>query len=82
MAAAVLLALAAPAAARAKPELKGWTGPKPQVECYCRHKQGRARLGETVCLERGGERVTARCEKPLNLPLWRVIAQGCDAPNS
>lgn len=78
-----LLGLAAgPAAAseREGPRFKGWTGPKPQIDCRCRLPGEKVELGVERCLIRSGEAVTARCEKPLNLPYWRVLRKGCDQP--
>jgi len=69
--------LAAPAP-RAEPALKGWSGPKPQTPCRCRHRDGKALLGEKICQRRGGELVTLRCDLVLNNTSWTEIAKGCD----
>ena len=85
LAAALLGALVwAPPTAAEEPSrrFKGWSGPKPKIDCYCRHKEGRAALGETVCILRGDRRVLARCEKPQNLPFWRILAQDCEPKSS
>lgn len=73
---AVLAALALPA--HAEPALKGWSGPKPQTPCRCRHKHGKARLGETICRMRGGRMVTLRCDLVLNNTNWTEIGEGCE----
>lgn len=64
------------------PRFNGWDGPKPQIDCDCRHVEGRAELGAVVCILRGGRRVLARCEKSLNIPFWRILEDGCYSPVS
>lgn len=84
LAAALLVSLmgAAAAATESKPRFKGWTGPKPQIDCRCRLPDGKAALGSVRCIERNGERFTARCEMPQNLPFWRTLRKGCDELSS
>lgn len=84
------LALAAlPAAAGAettappeRPAFNGWTGPKPESDCRCRHPDGYASIGERRCVRRGGRMVTAECRYVLNNTNWRVISDGCAPPPS
>lgn len=65
-----------------EPRFHGWQGPKPVVDCTCRHKEGRAELGDTVCILQGSQRVTAQCQMVLNNPTWRVLRRHCDEPSS
>lgn len=84
---AILIALIPPA--QAETPLKGWSGPKPVVPCRCRHAQGKAALGETICRRINGKMVTLRCDKVLNNTSWTQVGEGCtgqvsyhpDAPN-
>lgn len=71
-----------PQALDKKPRFHGWQGPKPQVKCTCRYKEGRAELGDTVCILKGDHLVTAQCQMMLNNPNWQVLRQGCDTPTS
>lgn len=67
------------------PALRGAERPpltQPKIPCQCRHKGGRAQLGEEVCLRRSGRSVWARCEMILNNTGWRELRDGCDAPSS
>jgi len=73
---AVLSALASPALA--EPSLKGWKGAKPETPCRCRHADGKAGLGETICRIRNGRMVTLRCDLVLNNTSWTEVAEGCD----
>lgn len=92
LAAAALIALsaaAAPALAEelqsrpaetqlASPRFDGWQGPRPnKPDCQCRHSEGRAFQGQTVCIRQGSRQVLARCEMALNNPFWRVLQQSC-----
>ena len=48
------------------------------IDCYCTDQNGeRVELGQTICLEVGGRRFTARCEMSLNNPMWREQQEGC-----
>lgn len=67
---------------RSEPRFHDWRGELPQINCECRHMEGRAQLGETVCILQGSKRVTAQCRMVLNNPAWRVLRQDCDLPNS
>lgn len=74
---AALAALSTPGFAG--PSFKGWTGPKPEkAPCRCRHADGKAVLGETICRVLDGRMVTLRCELVLNNTSWTRIAEGCD----
>lgn len=53
-------------------------GGRVKSDCQCRHKEGRADQGRTVCILQGRKRVLARCEMAANNPIWTVIQQGCD----
>ena len=75
--AAIAIVGASGSASVAEPKFKGWTGPKPVVECVCRYPGGRAQLGETVCLSVGGRSYLAICEKVLNNTNWRKVADSC-----
>lgn len=68
----VLAVLAAPAIADV-------VGPGGKViDCFCTDQKGeRVELGQTICLEVGGRRFTARCEMSLNNPMWREQQEGC-----
>ena len=59
-------------------KFNGWSGPKPQTPCECRHKSGKALLGEKVCMRRGERMVTMECTKVLNNTTWRKVGDGCD----
>jgi hypothetical protein len=72
----MIVALTNPASAAQS--LKGWSGPKPKTPCLCRHSEGKAKLGETICRRIGGQFVTLRCELVLNNTSWRQISEGCD----
>lgn len=48
------------------------------IECFCTDKTGsRVELGQTICMDVGGCRFTARCEMMLNNPMWRETEEGC-----
>jgi len=68
----ILAVLAAPAFADV-------VGPGGKViDCFCTDQKGeRVELGQTICLEVGGRRFTARCEMSLNNPMWREQQEGC-----
>lgn len=62
------------------PRFDGWSGPKPQVDCKCRPPGGgKLPIGAEICIQRGSQMVTMRCEMSLNSPFWRQIREGCDA---
>lgn len=77
---AVFSAIASPA--HSEPALKGWTGPKPKTDCQCRHADGKANLGETICRRLNGRMVTLRCDLVLNNTNWTQIAEGCGVATS
>ncbi len=68
----VLAVLAAPA-------MSDVVGPGGKViDCYCTDQKGeRVELGQSICLDVGGRRFTARCEMSLNSPMWREQQGGC-----
>lgn len=76
---AVLAFVTGPAFATetATPRFDGWQGPKPSVSCQCRHKDGRANVGQTLCIRQGSKQVLATCTQVLNNTIWRVIEQSC-----
>lgn len=81
MATIFALAFTAPSlAADAWPVAKfnGWQGAKPQTPCECRHRTGKAMLGEKICLTQNGKMVTMQCTKVLNNTAWRKVGEGCD----
>ena len=59
-------------------KFNGWSGPKPQTPCECRHKSGKAMLGEKVCMRQGSQMVTMECTKVLNNTTWRKVGEGCE----
>ena len=71
--------LALIAALLAAPAFADVVGPGGKViECFCTDSTGeRVELGQTICLEVGGRRFTARCEMSLNSPMWREQSEGC-----
>lgn len=71
------------APSRGAPGLRGWSGPKPKIDCHCRRPGGaKALVGEEICVRRGGDLVTMRCEMRLNNTIWTSIRQGCADPVS
>lgn len=48
------------------------------IACFCTDQTGsRVELGQSICLDVGGRRFTARCEMSLNNPMWREQKEGC-----
>lgn len=57
--------------------------PKPSTDCSCRPPGGgKAPVGAEICIRKGGEMVTMRCEMALNNTIWRQLRAGCDEPLS
>ena len=74
--------IAAPPAARSEGPSTPLEGSGLPRDCSCRHLEGRASIGETVCILRGGQRVMAQCRMALNNPFWRILRQDCEPPSS
>lgn len=47
-------------------------------ECYCTDSRGdRVEVGERACLKVNGRAFLARCDKALNVTIWRATGEGC-----
>jgi hypothetical protein len=69
---ALLLALGAPAAAQTPAPGVSWP------DCYCTDSRGaRVEIGERACLVINGRAMLARCDKALNVTIWRETGEGC-----
>ncbi len=79
MRALILILIAAPALADGPVPRQGQTiAPPKAVECYCTDKtRQRLELGQTTCLQVGGQTFLAQCQMSLNVPMWRRISDGC-----
>lgn len=58
--------------------LAGPAGAADWPDCYCTDSQGaRVEVGEHACLVVNGRAFVARCDKALNVTIWRQTEEGC-----
>lgn len=46
-------------------------------DCTCRHKDGEAKEGQTVCIKTHNGMTLARCERVLNNTSWKMLEDSC-----
>lgn len=62
----------------ASPSLDSAARDTSKVDCTCRPPGGgKAPVGAEICVKRGDEQVTMRCEMVLNNTIWRELHSGC-----